>query len=336
MQNICLITHHPFWKEPLGCGALIRARYEMMKKISSNVLVLFVSFTEDKCPLPGGTLRLDDEFNGEHLKQVRQFLKNFKISICYFSYDNFSFLTEYTECLNLVEIHDVMHLRAKSFAEFGYEAPYNTKKKEEIDSLYRYDRVLCINLEECDYLLKLGLRNVSYFPPSLPFQYNETFRNKLRYGMIGSNAKPNIDGLNRLSDAVRDSGNFVLAGRISTNKNVTPRLDRNVVNLGIINNLNSFYDEVNVCLSPVLFGGGLKIKVLEALSFGRPVLASEHSVGGFPKGIHDVTVVNGNVEKWSLGDISETNEISRARVKDYFMENFSEMTGASRFQAIVS
>jgi glycosyltransferase involved in cell wall biosynthesis len=40
-----------------------------------------------------------------------------------------------------------------------------------------------------------------------------------------------------------------------------------------------------VALSPVRFGGGLKIKVFEALSFGKPVLATQHSIDGFPKNI---------------------------------------------------
>ena len=42
LGNVCLVTHHPFWVEPLGCGTLIRSRYELLKKICQNVYVLYI------------------------------------------------------------------------------------------------------------------------------------------------------------------------------------------------------------------------------------------------------------------------------------------------------
>ena len=74
-ENVCLITHHPFWAEPLGCGTLISARYDLLKKFCQNVYVLYITSSNSKCPLPGGTLNLSGAFKAEHISAIKEFLK---------------------------------------------------------------------------------------------------------------------------------------------------------------------------------------------------------------------------------------------------------------------
>ena len=45
--------------------------------------------------------------------------------------------------------------------------------------------------------------------------------------------------------------------------------------------LESEYAGAALCIVPLLEGSGTKIKVLEALMYGRPVVASQHSTRGF-------------------------------------------------------
>ncbi|WP_037235578.1 glycosyltransferase family 4 protein [Rhodococcus wratislaviensis] len=55
--------------------------------------------------------------------------------------------------------------------------------------------------------------------------------------------------------------------------------------LGEVRDVDEFYDRVDFALSPILLGGGMKVKVVEAMAFGVPVVASNHSLDGLPPAI---------------------------------------------------
>jgi glycosyltransferase involved in cell wall biosynthesis len=51
--------------------------------------------------------------------------------------------------------------------------------------------------------------------------------------------------------------------------------------VGAVRELEDEYVRAALCVVPLLEGSGTKIKVLEALMYGRPVVASQHSTRGF-------------------------------------------------------
>jgi len=53
--------------------------------------------------------------------------------------------------------------------------------------------------------------------------------------------------------------------------------------IGAVEDLAEFYDAIDVALVPVRRGGGIKVKALEALLWGKPVLADGHVLDGFPQ-----------------------------------------------------
>jgi glycosyltransferase involved in cell wall biosynthesis len=53
-------------------------------------------------------------------------------------------------------------------------------------------------------------------------------------------------------------------------------------NLGEVSSLEDFYRSIDVALAPITFGGGMKVKVVEALAYDRPVLAMPHALEGLP------------------------------------------------------
>lgn len=56
-----------------------------------------------------------------------------------------------------------------------------------------------------------------------------------------------------------------------------PRLDL----VGTVEDLAAEYSRARLCISPILEGGGSKIKVIEAAAFSRPVVATSHALRGF-------------------------------------------------------
>lgn len=64
-----------------------------------------------------------------------------------------------------------------------------------------------------------------------------------------------------------------------------------VSNMGPVRSVTEFYDSVDLVLAPVRLGGGMKVKVVEALAHGCPVLATRHAVDGLPPSLRRYAVV---------------------------------------------
>ena len=54
---------------------------------------------------------------------------------------------------------------------------------------------------------------------------------------------------------------------------------------GLIESLRGHYEQADVVLLPVVTGGGVAIKTVEALLYGRPVVATRHALRGLPEEI---------------------------------------------------
>jgi len=61
----------------------------------------------------------------------------------------------------------------------------------------------------------------------------------------------------------------------------------NIEILGQVNDLADFYSRVDIALAPIRLGGGVKVKIIEALMYGRPVIASSYALQGFPSDLAD-------------------------------------------------
>lgn len=76
-----------------------------------------------------------------------------------------------------------------------------------------------------------------------------------------------------------------------------------VKSMGPVGKVDDFYAEIDLVLAPVESGGGMKVKVIEALSRGLPVLADRHAVDGLPPDIAaGVDLWDADLKHVRLGD----------------------------------
>ena len=334
MRSCCIITPHPFWRERMGCGTLMRGRYKLLHELFDEVLVLFITKSDETCPLPGATLRLRRPLNAHHKATIKSYIKNRNISLCYFSYDYWSGIAEVVDCRTALELHDVMHLRAKSFMRFGVSAPVCKTKNQEIEELKKFDVVFCLNLNEVAYLRKKRVA-CTYLPPNISFQITDQPKHQPLAGMIGSASKPNVDGLTQLLASACDFGELIVAGALSKLDLPNGECQIRLTKLGYVGGPHEFYSKINVALSPVRFGAGLKIKVLEALANGCPVIATSHSVEGFPAGIRQVVIVEDNYGNWTRDLLHESLCIPKSKIENYITECFSKNVAKSVLKELV-
>ncbi len=102
----------------------------------------------------------------------------------------------------------------------------------------------------------------------------------LKLGYIGSfNHTPNLNAVKYFFDKIAPLFNkekikyeFYLAGNNDPQfiKNNFPK----AINLGKVKSVKDFYKKIDCLITPIFAGSGSRIKILEALSFGIPVVSS--------------------------------------------------------------
>jgi hypothetical protein len=194
-------------------------------------------------------------------------------------------------CLRVLDMHDRFAGRRQLLAQAGI-APefFHTTEAEEAKALARADVVLAIKREEAAAFRRAAATPVLVLPHAEPERAapQAPGRGVLRFGLLGARNSVNLAAtrafLAALHERLRRSllpCEVVLAGSVCDD--IPERaLPRYVRRLGRVAEVEAFYAEADVVLAPVAVSTGLKIRVGEALAFGRPVLALSHAFEGYP------------------------------------------------------
>jgi glycosyltransferase involved in cell wall biosynthesis len=113
-------------------------------------------------------------------------------------------------------------------------------------------------------------------------------------GFVGSRYDPNIFAMSAFIrdvwPSVQDLGmELYIYGAVG--EGIDPAKDNTVVIRGFVENGNDIYDEIDIVVNPVLHGAGFKIKTIEALGNGLPLISTQHSVMGLPEGKEDYFLI---------------------------------------------
>lgn len=184
----------------------------------------------------------------------------------------------------VIDTHDVMHERCESFEQMGLRHWVRIDREEEARQLAAFDVVVAIQAADADTFRSLHLPGAVVVAP-----YCAPSRCVPRkgapvasVGFIGANSPPNVDALAILIEQIlpttglADRPRIVVAGEV-----IPPRQSEFPVRLlGLIDDPDSFHREIDVLVNPVRMGGGLKIKNVEALAAGRPVVTTRLGAQG--------------------------------------------------------
>lgn len=73
--------------------------------------------------------------------------------------------------------------------------------------------------------------------------------------------------------------------------------------IGPVQDLEDFYSAIDVSLAPVRLGGGMKVKVVESLCYGVPVLCAPEALEGLPADILPGVIVASELTGKALADV---------------------------------
>ncbi|MGD9614362.1 MAG: glycosyltransferase [Alphaproteobacteria bacterium] len=212
---------------------------------------------------------------------------------------NYAFFSKCFEYLNrnllrVLDTHDVLAGRKEMLIanDLPVDFFYTTKQEEKI-ALERASVVLAIKPSEAAHFRALAATPVielGHFENFVaPISTGGISAGPITFGYLASENPINQENLRRFLSAFApvleanpSDVRFRIAGLISdyAASLAQTRLP-NVEILGRIEHVEQFYSNLcDVVVSPFDFGTGLKIKTVEALSFGKPIIGTAHAFEG--------------------------------------------------------
>ncbi|MGH1519649.1 glycosyltransferase [Chryseobacterium sp. JK1] len=244
-----------------------------------------------------------------------------------------------TNVVTIVDTHDWITLN-----EYYKNKTLNIGEKfnEELQNLSFYDKVITISNEE-NFIFKSFLGDkVVNIPPSFPANYETDTTEKI-YDLIfvGSDNPFNVESFNWFIDQVMPflpkEVKICVIGRIC---NWIPDRE-NIEKIVFADSLKEYYHKSKIAICPMLGGTGIKIKVVEALSFGIPVVGSEKAIDGFFQKTGNGCLVSDDPKTFAEIAMQLINdpalyEKQKQEAIQFFKNNFTEEKSVELWESILN
>ncbi|MCE5289173.1 MAG: glycosyltransferase family 4 protein [Nocardiaceae bacterium] len=137
-----------------------------------------------------------------------------------------------------------------------------------------------------DFLAQEAYRspNSVWLPTPVPFQPMAKTGKLERVGFIGNlNYRPNLlslrSFLERYEARLRSRGITVVVAGFGSE--IVGRWGFRAEVMGTVEHVSEFYSQIDAAVVPIEHGSGIKVKAVEALSYAKPVFATDHVRAGF-------------------------------------------------------
>lgn len=236
--------------------------------------------------------------------------------------------------LKIIDTHDIFGERNKVAEEAKLEPRwFFTSTEEENRGFSRADVVIGIQSQESARIApRHGGQTITVGHPMEPqFLLQRGTRREpfFTFGYIGSGNPFNVASIAALDRAIVASGtaSWTVAGSISER---LPHLASHPYRMGLVDRLSQFYENVECVLNPMVGGTGLKIKTIEALAYGCPIIGTRDAFEGVEVNhpFHQLTGVEEVAEAMRAYQSSDT--LRRELQEETYRVFTRYMAGASR------
>jgi glycosyltransferase involved in cell wall biosynthesis len=198
------------------------------------------------------------------------------------------------------DLHFLREERALAIGKTNNKNTFNIRKTE-IDLMYRFDCTIVVSTYEEKVINSIDNDiNIKYIPIERGFigTSKSWYERPKKVGFIGGyNHTPNIDAVENIINNILPhlrkldpNIKIVLAG-----SNMPDSLKKLQVNgieqIGFIENLSHFFDDLRCSIAPLRFGAGQKGKVLSSLAHGLPVISSSIGAEGISSNPKEMGIV---------------------------------------------
>ncbi|MBN1971005.1 MAG: glycosyltransferase family 4 protein [Candidatus Delongbacteria bacterium] len=318
--------------------------YQLEKKKVS--MKYFFSILSDKCRRfrikimsdLRGFNKIDDFYDSEIDKKLNEILKNRNYSHVMIEYVFLSKVLENfdNKTKKIIDTHDVFSGRGKLFKKHGYiHTWFHTDLKNEAIGLNRADIIISIQNIEENFFKKITEKPVITIGHYIQLNNlkNKISKKSLKKSIlfVGSSNQVNktsmIYFINEVLPILELNCNFEfdikLVGSICY---VIEDKNKKINKIGILDDLTEVYTSAEIVINPVLFGTGLKIKNIEALSNSKVLITTSIGAEGLENGINKAFLVADTPDDFAkciltvLNDQRKKKELENNAYK--FMQNY--------------
>ncbi|MFC0513597.1 glycosyltransferase family 4 protein [Mucilaginibacter angelicae] len=307
MKKVLLITDVDFWQKNSGHRTRIAALIKYLSGQTQLTIVIACPVHESAETIIAGNLNAEFhvlEKNGilnstGYARRLKKFIKGRFFDAVIIEYIHCSyFLNVLEDGTNVIlDAHDIISDRAEEFKKHNYAgALYEISRETEVNIFNVFDHVMVLCQPDYDRVKQImGAGNVLLCPHPVDYkQYviNEDVKNIV---FVGSAYVPNVDAINFFINECWPSiaakypvllniyGTVCHELSIATTSGI--RLN------GFVTDTDQIYAGADIVINPVRFGAGLKIKNIEALAYGVPLITTTHGARGLEAGLNNCMLI---------------------------------------------
>ena len=285
---------HPFEKEnyPLDLRNKISVSGQ---NISTNVNV----FSALKSLFIKGSYNINRFYSTNVCEKIKLEIKDNKFDVIIFeSLFSTIYLNEIREIFTGKIITRIHNIEADIWKDYWKNEVSFLKKlflqklqkdleKYEIETFKKVDGIIAISNDDKKSVLDLDIKtNVITVPVAINgIQNHNSYTNTSVFHLGAMDWQPNKEAVERLvaihteANLKQSSFNLVIAGKNAETFKVSSSSEL-IENIGFIEDLDTFTKEAGILVSPIISGSGVRIKILEMMGKGIPVITSETGAKG--------------------------------------------------------
>lgn len=284
--------------------------------------------TAVRAPSLGEDYGVDDwteDFVGQRIGQIAQDIRPDVALVNYvFQSRYFEYLP--TGILKVLDTHDKLS-RADLYKSAGMTPGFfHTTEEEELRGLERADVILAIQDGEAQYFRRSGKPVVIVGDVCAKRFVDRNYESTRTIGFLSAYNKFNLYSLQkflpaflRVAERLSEPVQLHLAGNLArgARKDFPVEWFDNpfVIDEGFVDDIDDFYQRMDLVVNPTLIGTGLKIKTMEALSYGVPLISTRIGFDGIP-----------TLHPWH--EVGDENDLARA-IEEVATTRGSELTKLS-------
>ena len=246
----------------------------------------------------------------------------------------FDVISEHNGIFKIILAHDIIHQRFTSAEKSGIQwGDFPWTREKETSLLHKADLILTIQKDDSETVRQLlSNADVCTMPMAAQPKQNISPQIRGRCLFVGAKGYANGKSLKWFLDEVWPR---VLESVPHSHLHVCGTVCDEIMDdfdgvsfLGRVDNLAAEYAKAEVCLAPLLFGTGLKIKIIEALSYSRACVATDIGLQGLNELAGRAILRANNIEEFT--DAIRTVLVNKGRRRQmerealrYIKESFS-------------
>ncbi|WCT14488.1 glycosyltransferase [Mucilaginibacter jinjuensis] len=345
MKNVLIVTDVDFWLKGAGHRTRIAALVDYLSA-NCNLSIVYAA--------PVGTYAVEalsrmqnisffflDEKKRLSLEEsgmkFERFMKGKKFDSIIIEYIHNSFFLEYLthETQLILDAHDIISDRSEAFRDFNYAGElFEISRDNEAKIMSYYDFVLLLTAYDIQRFNQLAITTTALLVPHPSKTVGNEIRREVKnIVFIASEYLPNVDGIKFFIEncwhkiTTRFSVNLLIYGNVCRMLKAAP--DQRIFLMGYVEDLKEAYHQADIIINPVRFGAGLKIKNIEALANGLPLLTSLHGSRGLDSGIGTAFLVADQPDEFiaAISDLINNYELRMklgAQASLFIEDNFNE------------